>query len=80
MMTLKDLQAVYAGAAQITAIAYFPDGRYYSFRSLTDGPEPLCSIHDEDMLSKEVISIVPSKDGLWVDVKEIVSYEDKEED
>ena len=80
MMTLKDLQAVYAGAVRLTVMAYYPDGKYYSFRSYGDEPLILIDLKDEDILSKEVISIVLDKDNLWVDVKETVSYEDKGED
>ena len=80
MMTLKDLQAVYAGAVCLTVMAYYSDGKYYSFRSYGNEPLILMDLKDEDILSKEVISIVLSKDNLWVDVKEIVSYEDKGED
>ena len=80
MMTLKDLQAVYAGAIRITVMAYYPDGKYYSFRSYGDEPLILIDFKDEDILSKEVISIVPSKDTLWVDVEEIIEVADYEND
>lgn len=80
MMTLRDLQAVYAGEVRLTVMAYHPDGKYYSFRSYGDEPLILIDLKDEDILSKEVISIVPSKGNLWVDVKHVLEGMEDEDD
>lgn len=70
-MKLKDLQRVYKGDVQLTILAYFESGGYYSFRTYGNGRVSI-SIIDDNILECEVISIHCFKNCLWVDVKEII--------
>ena len=74
-MKLKDLQKVYSGDIHLTILAYFENGKYYSFRTYGNGKVSI-SIIDDDILECEVISIRcdygNSNNCLWIDVKEII--------
>jgi len=79
-MTLGELKKVFVNTTEvvITDLAYYKDGKYYSFCTL-DSYKCLEDVTDYEWLSKEVIVCRVFDNKLWIDIKTILdinSWED----